>query len=119
MKRSVANLLLLLGAVLGVVGPAAAAGAQSGADLHVAQSLGDRDLTVIIRRVAEVPGPVHVDVVTHAGTPAGEVALTLRAAGAPSSTAEVELGATPGFYSGVLHVDRPGPWELAVDEATI
>ncbi len=119
MKRSVAILLLLLGAILGVVGPAAADGTQSGADVHVAQSLGDRDLTVIIRRVAEVPGPVHVDVVTHAGSPPGEITLTLRAAGAPTSTAKVVLGATPGFYAGVVHVDRPGPWELAVDEASI
>ncbi|GHH32929.1 hypothetical protein GCM10017774_14580 [Lentzea cavernae] len=112
-------MLLALGAVLGIGAPALADGVQSGADVHVAQSLGDRDLTVIIRRVAEVPGPVHVDVVTHAGSPAGEVALTLRAAGAPSSTTRVELGAAPGFHSGLLHVDRPGPWELAVDEATI
>ncbi|WP_434443877.1 hypothetical protein [Lentzea sp. E54] len=119
MKRRVVTLLLALGAVLGIAAPALADGAQSGADIHVAQSLGDRDLTVIIRRVAEVPGPVHVDVVTHAGTPPGELTLTLRAAGAPSSTTEVVLGATPGFHSGVLRVDRPGPWELAVDEATI
>ncbi|WP_245733968.1 hypothetical protein [Lentzea jiangxiensis] len=119
MKRRVVILMLVLGAVLGIAAPALADGVQSGADLHVAQSLGDRDLTVIIRRVAEVPGPVHVDVVTHAGTPPGELTLTLRAAGAPSSTAKVVLGATPGFHSGVVHVDRPGPWELAVDEATI
>ncbi|MFD4635793.1 hypothetical protein ACFWN2_00690 [Lentzea sp. NPDC058436] len=119
MKRRGVTLLLVLGAILGIGAPAFADGVQSGADVHVAQSLGDRDLTVIIRRVAEVPGPVHVDVVTHAGTPPGELTLTLRAAGAPSSTTKVVLGATPGFHSGLLHVDRPGPWELAVDEATI
>ncbi|WP_285640503.1 hypothetical protein [Lentzea sp. NBRC 102530] len=119
MKRRVVTLLLALGAIFGIAAPALADGAQNGADVHVAQSLGDRDLTVIVRRVAEVPGPVHVDVVTHAGTPAGELSLTLRSAGAPSSATKVVLGATPGFYSGLLHVDRPGPWELAVDEATI
>lgn len=119
MKRRVVTLLLVLGAILGIGAPALADGTQSGADIHVAQSLGDRDLTVIIRRVAEVPGPVHVDVVTHAGTAPGELTLTLRAAGAPSSTTKVVLGATPGFHAGRLHVDRPGPWELAVDEATI
>lgn len=119
MKRRGVTFLLALAALLGIAAPALADGAQSGADVHVAQSLGDRDLTVIIRRVAEVPGPVHVDVVTHAGTPPGELTLTLRAAGAPSSTTKVVLGATPGFHSGLLHVDRPGPWELAVDEATI
>lgn len=119
MKRSGAILLLALGPVLGIAAPALADGAMSGGDVHVAQSLGDRDLTVIIRRVAEVPGPVHVDVVTHAGSPPGEITLTVRAAGAPTSAAKVVLGATPGFYSGVVQVDRPGPWELAVDEATI
>jgi len=112
-------MLLALGAVLGIAAPALADGAQSGADLHVAQTIGDRDLTVIIRRVAEVPGPVHVDVVTHAGSPPGEITLTARAAGAATSTVKVVLGAAPGFYSGVVQVDRPGPWELAVDEATI
>ncbi|SEQ89965.1 hypothetical protein SAMN05216188_106135 [Lentzea xinjiangensis] len=119
MRRSGAILLLVLGAALGVAAPALADGAQSGADIHVAQSLGDRELTVIIRRVAEVPGPVHVDVVTHAGSPPGEITLTARAAGAPASTAKVVLGAAPGFHPGVVHVDRPGPWELAVDGATI
>jgi hypothetical protein len=119
MKRSVSILLLALGPILGIAAPALADGARIGGDVHVAQTLGDRDLTVIIRRVAEVPGPVHVDVVTHAGSPAGRITLTARAAGAPTSTAEVVLGAEPGFYSGVVRVDRPGPWELAVDEATI
>ncbi|GGU12916.1 hypothetical protein GCM10010178_00040 [Lentzea flava] len=112
-------MLFTLGAILGITAPAPADGVQAGGDVHVAQTLGDRDLTVIIRRVAEVPGPVHVDVVTHAGSPPGEITLTARAAGAGTSTAKVVLGATPGFYSGVVRVDRPGPWELAVDEATI
>ncbi|MDT7786620.1 MAG: hypothetical protein QOF58_5039 [Pseudonocardiales bacterium] len=119
MKRSGAILLLALGAILGIVAPALADGAQVGADIDVAQTLGGRDLTVIIRRVAEVPGPVHVDVVTHAGSPPGEITLTARAAGAASSTTKVVLGEKPGFHSGVLTIDRPGPWELAVDEATI
>ncbi|WP_198681239.1 hypothetical protein [Lentzea terrae] len=119
MKRSGAILLLVLGAILGIVAPALADGAQAGADIHVAQTLGDRDLTVIIRRVAEVPGPVHVDVVTHAGSPPGEITLTARAAGAATSSAKVVLGDKAGFYSGVVRVDRGGPWELAVDEATI
>lgn len=119
MKRSGAILLLALGAILGIVAPAMADGAQAGADIHVAQTLGDRDLTVIIRRVAEVPGPVHVDVVTHAGSPPGEITLTARAAGAATSSAKVVLGDKPGFHSGVVRVDRAGPWELAVDEATI
>ncbi|NKE63514.1 hypothetical protein FXN61_45070 [Lentzea sp. PSKA42] len=111
--------MLVLGALLGFAAPVLADAAQAGGDVHIGQTLGDRDLTVIIRRVAEVPGPVHVDVVTHAGSPPGEITLTARAAGAPSSAAKVVLGAVPGFHSGVVHVDRPGPWELAIDEATI
>jgi hypothetical protein len=47
------------------------------------------------------------------------VTLTASAAGSPSSTTKVVLGEKPGFYSGIVQVDRPGPWQLAVDEATI
>jgi hypothetical protein len=119
MKRTLLLTLFALGMLLSAAAPALADGAQAGADIHVAQTLGDRELTVIIRRVAEVPGPVHVDVVTHAGSPPGEVTLTATAAGAPTSTTKVVLGDKPGFYSGIVQVDRPGPWQLAVDEATI
>jgi hypothetical protein len=119
MKRTLLLTLFALGMLFSVAAPALADGAQTGADIHVAQTLGDRELTVIIRRVAEVPGPVHVDVVTHAGSPPGEVTLTATAAGAPASTTKVVLGDKPGFYSGIVQVDRPGPWQLAVDEATI
>jgi hypothetical protein len=119
MKRTLLLTLFALGMLFPTAAPALADGAQTGADIHVAQTLGDRELTVIIRRVAEVPGPVHVDVVTHAGSPPGEVALTASAAGSPSSTTKVVLGEKPGFYSGIVQVDRPGPWQLAVDEATI
>ncbi|MBP2331058.1 hypothetical protein JOF56_011443 [Kibdelosporangium banguiense] len=119
MKRTLLLTLFALGMLFSVAAPALADGAQAGADIHVAQTLGDRELTVIIRRVAEVPGPVHVDVVTHAGSPPGELTLTATAAGAAASTTKVVLGEKPGFYSGVVQVDRPGPWQLAVDEATI
>jgi hypothetical protein len=119
MKRTLLLTLFALGMLFPMAAPALADGAQTGADIHVAQTLGDRELTVIIRRVAEVPGPVHVDVVTHVGSPPGEVTLTASAAGAPTSTTKVILGEKPGFYSGIIQVDRPGPWQLAVDEATI
>jgi hypothetical protein len=105
--------LCALGIVLGAATPALADGAQAGADIQVAQTLGERELTVIIRRVDAVPGPVRVDVVTHAGTPAGRLDLRLG-----SSAATVPLGAKPGFYSGTLRVDRPGPAELALDDGT-
>ena len=51
---------------------ARADGIGSDADVHVAQSLGGRELTVTIRRVGPVLGPLHVDVVTHRGDAPGD-----------------------------------------------
>ncbi|MFC9438118.1 hypothetical protein [Nocardia sp. NPDC057030] len=107
--------------------PAIADSAAAGADLSVAQSLGDRELTIVLRRVTSVPGPLRVDVVTHAGTAAGPLTLVvtpmgagaeLPAPGAPTAEAVVELGAEPGMYSATLDMDRPGPWELAVGDGS-
>jgi hypothetical protein len=109
--RTLLMVLGVLGVVLGGATPALADGAQVGADIHVAQTLGGRELTVIIRRVAEVPGPVRVDVVTHTGTPAGQLELRLGA-----SAAKVTLDAKPGFFPATLQVDQVGPKELAVDD---
>lgn len=111
---------ILLGGVLVVmtlVGvPAARAdGIGSDADVHVAQSLGGRELTVTIRRVGPVLGPLHVDLVTHHGDPPGAVQLTASAPGATTSSAQVRLG-KPGIHSATLNVDRAGPWELIVDD---
>ncbi|MEV5833263.1 hypothetical protein [Nocardia sp. NPDC052112] len=111
------------------VGSASADSASSGSDISVAQSLGDRELTIILRRVTSVPGPLRVDVVTHAGTAAGRLTLaatptgvstqsTRPAPGAPTTEAIVELGGTPGMYSATVRMDRAGPWELAVDDGT-
>jgi hypothetical protein len=113
MMRKVLIVLCALGVLLGGAAPALADGAPVGADIQVAQTLGARELTVVIRRVDAVPGPVHVDVVTHVGTPPGDLGLRLG-----TSTARVTLGATPGFFSGELRVERPGPAELAIDDGT-
>lgn len=43
--------------------------ASAGADVQVAQSLGERELTVVARRVTSIPGPLYVDVITHQGAP--------------------------------------------------
>ncbi|MCW2917731.1 MAG: hypothetical protein JWN52_5799 [Actinomycetia bacterium] len=40
--------------------PAAADGAPSGGDVHIAQTLGSRELTVVIRRVVDHHDPVAV-----------------------------------------------------------
>ncbi|WP_433755232.1 hypothetical protein [Nocardia sp. CA-135398] len=110
-------------------GSVSADSASSGADISVAQSLGDRELTIILRRVTSVPGPLRVDVVTHTGTAPGQLTLAATptgvstqsmqpAPGAPAAEAIVELGGTPGMYSATVRMDRAGPWELAVGDGT-
>jgi hypothetical protein len=106
--------LLVVVALVGVPG-ARADGIGSDADVHVAQSLGGRELTVTIRRVGPVLGPLHVDVVTHRGDAPGTLQLTASSPGATTSGGQVKLG-TPGIYSSTLNVDRAGPWELIVDD---
>ncbi|MET8427000.1 hypothetical protein [Nocardia sp. NPDC004860] len=95
---------------------ARADGAGSGGDLTVAQSLGARELTVVIRRAE--PGPLRVEVVSHAGSAAG--ALTVSAApvdqGGETSSGTVELADRPGLYATTLRVDHAGPWELSVSD---
>nr|BFE60076.1 hypothetical protein GCM10020063_046020 [Dactylosporangium thailandense] len=124
--------VLALTAVLAVVlGPAAAARADTpgaGADVSVAQSLGPRELTVTIRRVTAVPGPVRVDVITHAGSPAGQIRVAVTptgadrpgahrpAAGAITASATLTLPDRPGPTGITLRVDRAGPWQLSLDD---
>jgi hypothetical protein len=108
--------------------PAFADTPASGGDIAVAQTLGDRELTIVLRRVTSVPGPLHVDVVTHAGSPRGRLTLELTptgtasgssalpAPGAPTDRGTVDLGSASGMYSTTVAVDRPGPWELAVSD---
>ncbi|MEC3918321.1 hypothetical protein [Nocardia sp. CDC160] len=106
----------LLGLLVMAAPNARADGAVSGGDLTVAQSLGARELTVIVRR--SEPGPLRVDVVTHAGTAAGTLTLTATPVdqGGENSSGTVELGPTPGPYSATLRVDHAGPWELSVSD---
>jgi hypothetical protein len=114
--RTILVILCAIGFTLGATGPAFADGAPGGGDIQVAQTLGERELTVVIRRIEPVPGRVHVDVVTHAGSPAGELKLWLSTNGARFSDTTVRLGEKPGFHTGTLAVSGPGPWELAVDD---
>ncbi|MEU8630528.1 hypothetical protein AB0C38_00030 [Amycolatopsis sp. NPDC048633] len=115
------TVLLMLLAVLGFVaggGTALADGAPSGTDIQVAQTLGARELTVIIRRVDVTPSPLRVDVVTHQGTAPGTLHLAVAADGVVTSRGDVVLGAEPGVYAGNLQVDKPGPWELSLGDGT-
>ncbi|HKN56496.1 MAG TPA: hypothetical protein VJX66_28655 [Amycolatopsis sp.] len=117
--RRAALLLMLsaLGSVLGS-GVAHADGAPTGADIQVAQTLGARELTVIIRRVDTTPSDLRVDVITHTGTAPGTLQLSASEEGRVVSRTGVVLGGTPGVYPGTLRVDRPGPWELGVGDGT-
>jgi hypothetical protein len=99
--------------------PATADGGSSGGDVHIAQTLGSRELTVVIRRVVGVPGPVEIDVVTHAGTAPGALALAVTpstGAANPTDTTTLVLGPTPGSYSATMQVNQAGPWELAISD---
>ncbi len=116
---NIARVLLLCAlATLLSGGTARADGVSSGADVQVAQTLGTRDLTVVLRRIDIAPGPLHVDVVTHAGNAPGTLTLRASTAGTKSSETTIRLGEKPGSYSGLLRVDQPGPWELGLDDGT-
>ncbi|MFE7977156.1 hypothetical protein [Streptomyces shenzhenensis] len=133
MSRAVRVVVAVVLCALGLSaaeGSPAWADSTAGGDLQVAQTLGDRDLTFTLRRVTGLPGPLHVDVLTHRGTAAGTLRLgavptgvsTDRADGASvgtvTSSASVELGGTPGSYGAALEIDRAGPWELVVEDGS-
>ena len=64
--RKVARRLLLPAVIVGLMlpsAPASADGSTAGADVSVAQTLGGRELTVVLRRITSIPGPLHVDVI--------------------------------------------------------
>lgn len=105
-------------ALVGGASPVGADGGPVGADLHVAQTLGERELTVVVRRVDVPPAPLRVDLVSHAGDPPGRLWLRVLPPGGSRalSEAEVELGAVPGARGAELRVERAGAWELEVDD---
>jgi hypothetical protein len=121
-------LAVLAGSLLAsTAAPAFADGSTAGADVSVAQSLGGRELTVVLRRITSIPGPLTVDVISHAGSPAGVLRLSLTptgpgtrgpASGMVTSRGSVTLSGRPGAFPAVLTVDRAGPWELTVDDGT-
>ncbi|WP_432826025.1 hypothetical protein [Dactylosporangium sp. CA-092794] len=114
--------------LLGTGAPARADTPAAGADVSVAQSLGTRELTVTIRRVTTVPGPLRVDIVTHAGSPAGALRLAVTPTGADvpnahrpppgavTGSATVTLPDRPGPAGATLRIDRAGPWELSLGD---
>lgn len=125
-RRTLRALLCALALLLAAGSPAAADSASAGNDVQVAQTLGDRELTVVLRRVTGVPGPLHVDVITHTGTAPGKLALAVTPTGVSASAAKaansgtatdkatVTLGSSVGTYSAQLEVAEVGPWELSL-----
>src|SRR3979490_1194799 len=93
--------------LLAGITPVFADSPSSGGDIAVAQTLGDRELTVVLGRVTAAPGPLYVNVVTHTGSPAGQLTLeatptgtaagssALPAPGAPTDRGTLALGAKP------------------------
>jgi hypothetical protein len=133
LPRAVRRLALVTGLLIAPLFcstvPARADGATSGGDVVVAQTLGDRELTVVLRRVTSVPGPVSIDVITHIGSAPGQLTVALiptgsttsarpglPSAGAPTVQSSIDLGTAPGTYSTAVTADRPGPWELALGD---
>jgi len=116
MMKLGAFLLCVFALAVAGAGPAHADSAPVGGDIQVAQTLGERELTVIIRRADPIPGPLRVDVITHTGSPPGTLELRSVVEGTVISQTSVILGAESGFYGGTLRVDRAGPWELDVDD---
>jgi hypothetical protein len=119
--RAALVLLAALAATFGSTAPALAHGGGVGADLQVAASLGERELTVVIRRVGQVPGPLRVDVVNHAGSPGGTLRLGAAATTGQDTTStgnESDLRLTDGggFAGTTLRVDQVGTWELRIDD---
>jgi len=103
--------------MLASAGPAQAHGGVVGEDLRIAASLGERELTVIIRRVGTVPGPLRVDVVNHAGSPGGTLRIGAAARNTlPDVANELRLTDGGGSAGTTLQVDRVGGWELWVDD---
>ncbi|MEU5956286.1 hypothetical protein [Streptomyces sp. NPDC047525] len=121
LTRSLSGALLALTVVLLGAGPAAAHGVSDTADVEFAQSFDGNELTFVVRRAPEVPGPLRVDVIAH--QPVRPVTIELAArpleGGAPAasernaSTVRLEKG-RPGTYSTALRVDGTGRWELTV-----
>ena len=118
MRRALLVAVAVATAMFATAGPAMAHGGFVGQDLQVAASLGDRELTVIIRRVGEVPGPLRVDVVNHADSPGGTLRIGAAAQNAlpAGNETDLRLGDGGGVTGSTLRVDRVGAWELWLDD---
>lgn len=122
MIRRALFILASLWVIVGAATPALAHGVSAEADLTLAQTIAGNELTVVVRRTDQVPGPVRVDVIAHRPVRATAVRLGLRAAaGGDRSTAALTLVAgRAGTYAVTLHAERTGTHvlELTAGEET-
>ncbi|SMC74800.1 hypothetical protein [Kibdelosporangium aridum] len=95
-------------ALIVVAVPASAHVVSADAGLRVAQTISGTELTVVLRRTPEVPGPLHVDLIAY--QPVRDLTIDLAVAG---SAGTVRLHRDrPGTYPVVLQVQNGGPHEL-------
>ncbi|MEJ3749414.1 hypothetical protein WEI85_39905 [Actinomycetes bacterium KLBMP 9797] len=106
-------------AVLGWAAPASAHGTVENADIPLAQTIAGTELTVVIRRSWEVPGPLRVDVIAY--QPVRDLAVDLRLRStvdghATASGVRLERGRA-GTYPATLRVAGTGAHELELRAA--
>lgn len=111
------GLALATGSIIDLSAPAQADIGTSGGDLAVAQTLAGDEVTVVLRRMTSVPGPLLVEVITHRGNTLRAVDVATLQDGAITSKGSTSRGRillprTPGPSSTTLSVDQPGAWTL-------
>jgi hypothetical protein len=89
---------------------AAAHGVSDTADFHLAQSFAGNELTLVVRRTQDVPGPLNIDFIAHDPVRPADVDVHLTGTG---QRARVSLDRR-GTHAVELAVDRSGPWELVL-----
>lgn len=114
---------LVVCGVAGIVADARTAhahGVSDTADLHLAQSFAGNELTVVVRRTPEVPGPLYVDVIAHRPVVATTLALSVGATNGVETTRDsVRLVANkPGSYRAELAVSQAGEHVLTLVDGT-
>ncbi len=93
---------------------AQAHGVSATADLQLAQTFAGNELTVVIRRTPEVPGPLLVDVIAHAPVRARSLELGVRSVELGAlSAGEIALS-DAGIQSAQLRVTAAGIHELTL-----
>nr|CTQ88909.1 Putative secreted protein [Kibdelosporangium sp. MJ126-NF4] len=102
-------------AVLAVGAPRAGAhGVSDTADFHLAQSFAGNELTLVVRRTQDVPGPLTVDFIAHNPVVRTSIEVGLVGSARKSTVDIVNRGTRPVR----LDVDRTGRWELTLSAAS-